>query len=171
MQISINTVELKNLAIRLKGMKAQILFYLPFFMSNLFVTAFICWSDGTQRKISNRINKTVLFTNAVAALCYGFIWDSVPFAVGGFVILLLLWLLGVFGAGDVKLLSAFLVGIKPDLLFPALIMIGLLGGVQLVVMTIWYKSKKLPMFENGIPYGIPISLSCFVFATLSALSS
>lgn len=155
---------------RLRHMKLTLLLYLPFFLANLWVTVYVCWSDGQRRLIPNQISKWVLLINTIAAIAYGFIWSSLPIALLCFAVLLLLWFANVFGAGDVKLLSAFTVGIQPDLLIPALVTIGIFGGIQLATMYLWAKVNQFKAFKKGIPYGIPISLSCLIFTALSALS-
>ncbi|MEZ9417904.1 prepilin peptidase, partial [Vibrio sp. 10N.286.49.E1] len=96
----------------------------------------------------------------IVALYNGYLMSSLPIAALFFLVFLVLWYLGVIGAGDVKLLSALLIGIQPDLVTITLICVGLLGGLLVFTMYIAGKMKELPSFAKGIPYGIPIALSC-----------
>ncbi len=134
---------------------------------NLVTFILVCVFDGKYRVIPNNLCKFALVTNITIALIAGYLPSSITIMLISFVILIVLWFLGVFGAGDVKLLCSLIVGIHPSLVTPAIITIGLFGGIQLTIMLILNVWNGKHSLTKGIPYGIPIALSCFLFSTLS----
>jgi len=137
---------------------------------NIACASHSCISDHQHRTISNRICKLLFITNIIAAFYYGYGIQSVTITSVIFFILIIIWLIGAFGAGDIKLLCAFSVGIKPELTLACLVSVGLIGGLQLVVMFLIGLMTKTNIFEKGIPYGIPISISGVAFTALSLFS-
>ncbi|MCG9580647.1 prepilin peptidase [Vibrio tubiashii] len=129
-----------------------------------------CVSDHKSRTISNSLCKTLFVINSIAACYYDYFFQSATTTFVIFSIFILMWLVGCFGAGDIKLLCAFTIGIKPDITIVFLVMVGLLGGVQVTIMYLVGIASSKKVFEKGIPYGIPISMSGLVFSTLSFLS-
>lgn len=128
-------------------------------------------SDYQSRTISNQICKVLFIANLLGAMYFGYCLGSI-FSTGiCFAVLIGLWLLNVIGAGDIKLLCAFAVGIEPSLLTLYLVSIGLLGGGQVVIMGLGSLLNGKNRFKMGIPYGIPISISGIVFVSLSFLSA
>lgn len=135
-----------------------------------FISSFsVCLTDISRREIPNKINITLLTLNTILAIYLGYFNCSV---IVFFVILILfspLWFFGYFGGGDLKLLCVFSLAIHPIFSLLYIALIGLIGGVQIIIMAIYYRIKNRNMFENGIPYGIPISISGFFFSVISAL--
>ncbi|WCP70015.1 prepilin peptidase [Vibrio tubiashii] len=129
-----------------------------------------CISDHKSRTISNSLCKTLFVINSIAACYYDYVFQSATTTFVIFSIFILMWLVGCFGAGDIKLLCAFTIGIKPDITIAFLVMVGLLGGVQVTIMYLAGIASSKKVFEKGIPYGIPISMSGLVFSALSFLS-
>jgi len=129
-----------------------------------------CISDHINRTIPNNICKFLFIINLFSACYFGYIMQSAIITAGIFSILVLTWLIGCFGAGDIKLLCAFSIGIRPELTIACLIMIGVCGGIQLVIVYLVGLATRNNLFEKGIPYGIPISISGVVFTALSFLS-
>ncbi|MFB9227479.1 A24 family peptidase [Vibrio lentus] len=152
-------------------MNIDLLFYTTLIFVNFLILVCVCFFDGKQRKIPNNLSKTALIFSIFVALHNGHLMSSLPIAVLCFVVFLILWYLRVIGAGDVKLLCALIIGIQPELVTATLIFIGFLGGFLVSAMYIVGKIKGLPSFAKGIPYGIPIALSCFIFSTVSILSN
>lgn len=137
---------------------------------NIVCAAQTCISDNKYRTVSNNICKILFSTNFIAAFYYGYGIHSITITSVIFFILIFIWLIGAFGAGDIKLLCAFSVGIKPELTLACLVLVGLIGGLQLVVMSLIGLMSKKNLFEKGIPYGIPISISGVAFIALSLFS-
>ncbi|WP_425667164.1 prepilin peptidase [Vibrio tubiashii] len=141
-----------------------------FIILNLYCAVKACISDHKSRTISNSLCKTLFVINSIAACYYDYVFQSATTTIVIFSILILMWLVGCFGAGDIKLLCAFTIGIKPDITIACLVMVGLLGGVQVTIMYLVGIASSKKVFEKGIPYGIPISMSGLVFSTISFLS-
>jgi|GEM_PF-1545852 len=129
-----------------------------------------CISDHKYRTLPNKICKLLFITNFIASFYFGYFIQSATITSIIFLVLLIVWLIGGFGAGDIKLLCAFSIGIKPELTVACLVLVGFLGGFQLVVMYIVGLMTKTNLFEKGIPYGIPISISGVAFTALSLFS-
>ncbi|NVD07818.1 peptidase [Vibrio sp. JPW-9-11-11] len=128
-------------------------------------------SDYQSRTISNQICKLLFIVNLLGALYFSYFLDAL-FSTGiCFIVLIGLWLLNVIGAGDIKLLCAFSVGIEPSLITFYLVSIGLLGGAQVLIMGLVSLLSGKNRFKMGIPYGIPISISGIVFVMLSFLAA
>ncbi|MEZ8100901.1 prepilin peptidase [Vibrio bivalvicida] len=148
----------------------DIVISITFITLNILCSFRACNSDHKYRTISNNLCKLIVVINSIAACYYGYILQSTLTTAIIFLVLVVVWLFGCFGAGDIKLLCAFLLGIKPELTIACLVMVGGLGGVQLVVMYLIGLATNKSLFEKGIPYGIPISISGFACTTLSFLS-
>lgn len=73
-----------------------------------------------------------------------------------------LFLLRVCGAGDIKLIAAYLLGIKPEYWALFLFVMSLIG-VGLGVVQYIFKAQH----DVGIPYGVAISLSGLFFVIAS----
>ncbi|CAH6785673.1 Type IV prepilin peptidase TadV/CpaA [Vibrio chagasii] len=152
-------------------MNIEIINYSFLIALNLSIFSCVCIFDWKHRKIPNNLNKIALVVNLVVALSNGYLASSLPISIVCFVVGVLLWYLKVIGAGDVKLLTALVVGIQPDLVIATLISIGFMGGGLVLIMYIIGKIKRFNSYKKGIPYGIPIALSCFIFSTISTLSN
>ncbi len=114
--------------------------------------------DVRQRQIANRaviivalLSLSILLVNQqYPAVMYTFI----IFAVG-----IGLFLLRVIAAGDIKLLAAFSLAIKPEYLPITLCLILLSGGVLAAIYLIYGAITDLKTVrKKGIPYAIPICL-------------
>ncbi|WP_135455291.1 A24 family peptidase [Vibrio echinoideorum] len=152
-------------------MNIDLLTYTTLIFVNFLISIHVCFFDGKHRKIPNDLNKIALIFSILVALHNGHLMSSLPIAVLCFVVFFILWYLRVIGAGDVKLLCALIIGIQPDLVVITLIYIGFLGGFLVFTMYIVGKTRGIPSFAKGIPYGIPIALSCFFFSTISILAN
>lgn len=152
-------------------MNIDLLVNIVLISTNFLILSFVCFFDGWHRKIPNNLNKIALIFSNIVALNNGYLMSSLPIAILCFVVFFILWYLKVIGAGDVKLLCALIIGIQPNLVTITLICIGFLGGFLVFAMYIVGKVRGLPSFTKGIPYGIPIALSCFFFSTISILAN
>ncbi|KIT50952.1 peptidase A24, partial [Vibrio parahaemolyticus EN9701072] len=76
-----------------------------------------------------------------------------------FICFFILWLINIVGGGDVKLIGALFLGVNDEYMLAAIVAIGLLGGIQILVMWLMSVYRKKTPFENGIPYTIPIGIS------------
>ncbi|EKO3863677.1 prepilin peptidase [Vibrio harveyi] len=87
-----------------------------------------------------------------------------------FIAFFLLWMMNVVGGGDVKLIGALFLGVHSEYMLLAMIAIGLLGGIQILLMWMTAIFRQTPPFKNGIPYTIPIGISGLFFFYLSLVS-
>jgi prepilin peptidase CpaA len=124
------------------------------------ISLFICCSDVQHRQIENKsvwcvallclsilvINQqyqAIMFTSIILALGFG------------------LFLTGVIAAGDIKLLAAFSLAIKPEYLLSTLGLILLSGGIVAgIYLTYGVLTDLKRVRQEGIPYAIPICLGC-----------
>jgi prepilin peptidase CpaA len=107
------------------------------------------WTDSRYKKIYNK----VLLPFLLIALLIQPI-DGLEGAVLGFLFLLLPYLFGGIGAGDVKLLAVYGAFLGPGLMVTAFFCGAILGGVVAL-----YKRFK---HENTLAYGIPLSLGAIL---------
>lgn len=152
-------------------MNVDILFYATLIFVNFLILVCVCFFDGKYRKIPNNLSKTALTFSIFVALYNGYLMTSLSIAILCFFVFFILWYVKVIGAGDVKLISALIISIQPDFAITTLIFIGFFGGVLVSIMYIIGKAAGFDSYKKGIPYGIPIALSCFIFSTISILSN
>ncbi|CAK1693027.1 prepilin peptidase CpaA [Vibrio crassostreae] len=152
-------------------MNIDLLIYSTLISVNFSILLFVCFFDGKYRKIPNNLNKIALAFSIFVALYNGYLMSSLPTAALCFIVFFILWYIGVIGAGDVKLLFALIIGIQPELVTMTLIFIGFLGGFLVSIMYVIGKMAGFDSYKKGIPYGMPIALSCFIFSTVSILSN
>ncbi|EJG1159827.1 prepilin peptidase [Vibrio parahaemolyticus] len=86
-----------------------------------------------------------------------------------FICFFILWLINIVGGGAVKLIGALFLGVNDEYMLAAIVAIGLLGGIQILVMWLMSVYRKKTPFENGIPYTIPIGISGFFFFYMSLI--
>jgi len=79
---------------------------------------------------------------------------------------LLVWKVGIWGAGDSKLLLAFFPMIDSQYYLSTMIYIGFAGFVTVIAFLISKNFSDKNKF-NSVPYGIPIALSCFITSVAS----
>ncbi|PKF77956.1 hypothetical protein CW749_18595 [Vibrio sp. vnigr-6D03] len=147
-------------------MNTEFIFQFVLFLGLLSTGLAICFSDARHRIIPNKYVLIIAAISITLALINGFILKSSPYAALVFIVGFIATIIGIWGGGDTKLLTAFTLGIKPEFLTLALILMCLLGGLQIVVMLIRYRSFQA-IREKGIAYGIPIVLSFTFFAFVS----
>ncbi|WP_353505929.1 A24 family peptidase [Vibrio apostichopi] len=152
-------------------MNIDLLFYTTLIFINFLILVCVCFFDGKHRKIPNNLSKTALIFSIFVALYNGYLMTSISIAILCFFVFFILWYVKVIGAGDVKLIGALIIGIQPDFAIITLIFIGFFGGGLVSIMYIIGKAAGFDSYKKGIPYGIPIALSCFIFSTISILSN
>ncbi|WP_104399695.1 A24 family peptidase [Vibrio penaeicida] len=125
-----------------------------------------CISDARHRIIPNKYTLIIGAISIALALINGFALESLPYAALVFIVGFVATLIGIWGGGDTKLLTAYALGIMPEFLTLAVILMCMLGGIQIIVMLIRYRGFQA-IREKGIAYGIPIVLSCTLFSFVS----
>jgi prepilin peptidase CpaA len=119
------------------------------------------YTDIRRRQIDNTLNAGI----ALAAPLFW--WAShmglaeigwqLALALGALVVLAGLFAVGAMGGGDVKLLVALALWIKP-VWFPQLLMVmAVSGGVLTVAMAAWHVARRRK-HKPSVPYGIAIAL-------------
>lgn len=129
---------------------------------SLIISLIILKSDWIKRIIPNNLIIMLVINNSILAYLDGHLLLSILHSLILFLFLVILWYYGVFGGGDVKLIVSFSLGITPNLIFYNLVFIGILGGVFIFLMFLFMKEP----FKRGVPYGIPICISSFLFLLL-----
>ncbi|KKD60219.1 hypothetical protein RN22_12110 [Grimontia sp. AD028] len=133
------------------------------------ISALIVYSDVKERKISNRLSLAVLA--CCLFIAYGN--ESIELHIlRGFIVFfvgVIFFSLGIVGAGDVKLFSAYALIIDSQFWLLTLVAITFVGGFTAIF--IFIKSKLLKNSSiRGVPYGLPIVVSSLFFIHLSAIS-
>ncbi|MDZ4307582.1 A24 family peptidase [Allopontixanthobacter sp.] len=124
----------------------------------LLVAAF---TDIRRRQIDNWLNAGIALGAPLFWWSSGLsLWPDVALHLGvalaAFAILAGLFALRMMGGGDVKLLTALALWVKPDWFLELLIIMALLGGALTVVMGAWHVARR-QRGRLAIPYGVAIS--------------
>jgi len=136
---------------------SESLFPFKIFLWGFFICLIlICYFDIYKRIIPN-ISVVVLLFFLFFSRHYGYLEFYFESFLSIFIIGLLLWKFGVWGAGDVKLISVLSMFISPNFLFTSVLVILVVGGgVALCELTM---CKVLPSRKSqGVPYGVAISV-------------
>lgn len=114
----------------------------------------VCYSDIKHRKIPNYLTAlTAVFCILLSYFNNGFDEYSVIIAS---IVSILLWRLGIFGAGDSKLIIALSFAIAFNSMLYFFVVTLLFGGILVVVDFVYYKIKKVEGIR-ALPYGVAIS--------------
>jgi len=132
-------------------------------VSLIFVTVILVYviqSDLRKRTIPNTAS-VLLLVNSTLYCGFNGYWSQWLIVVPVFLFGLLLWRLSIWGAGDAKLLAAVSPMISLDHFVATLLLIAFLGGALSVVIFVSSRLKKNRAYTH-IPYGIPISIGCWL---------
>ncbi|MGB5778637.1 MAG: prepilin peptidase [Allopontixanthobacter sediminis] len=124
----------------------------------LLIAAF---TDIRRRQIDNWLNAGIVLAAPLFWWSGGLaLWPDVAMqlgvALGAFAILAGLFALGAMGGGDVKLLTALALWVKPEWFLEMVIIMALLGGILTIVMGAWHIARR-QRDRLAIPYGVAIS--------------
>ncbi len=124
----------------------------------LLVAAF---TDIRRRQIDNWLNAGIALGAPLFWWSGGLsLWPDVAMQLGvalaAFAILAGMFALRMMGGGDVKLLTALALWIKPEWFLELVILMALLGGVLTIVMGAWHVMRR-QRDRLAIPYGVAIS--------------
>jgi prepilin peptidase CpaA len=128
----------------------------------LLVAAF---TDIRSRQISNKLNGAI-------ALCAPLFWWATGLSLGdvawqlGVATISLVILAGLFalrwmGGGDVKLLTALALWVKPALFLNLIIAMALIGGVLTLAFGAWHIARR-QRDRLAIPYGVAIAAAALL---------
>lgn len=127
--------------------------------------AFAAFTDLRARRIDNKLNAAIALTAPLFWWASGMaLWPDIAtqlgLALGVFAVLCVLFALNIMGGGDVKLLTALALWIRPDWFMQLLIVMALAGGVLTVVMGAWHTMRRRKD-KLVIPYGVAIAAAGF----------
>ncbi|MXP25720.1 peptidase [Altererythrobacter indicus] len=120
-------------------------------------------TDLYARKIANWLTASI----AIGAPAFWIasampLWPDIAIQLGlallTFAILAGLFALRAMGGGDVKLLTALALWIKPALFWKLVVMMALLGGLLTIIFAAWHLMRKRKD-KIAIPYGIAIAIA------------
>ncbi|WP_064604953.1 A24 family peptidase [Photobacterium sp. J15] len=137
------------------------------------LSVYASYTDIRSRKISNLTVLAVFIFSLTISYLTSVLNESWIVASKILLVGFVLSCFGVIAAGDIKLLTAYSLAINPEFILLVLIMIGLIGGLIALFYLIKYflKGRNPDTLMRGIPYGVPISLSCGLGIVLTVLSS
>lgn len=123
----------------------------------LLIAAF---TDLRRRQIDNWLNAAIalgapLFWFAMGLSLPDIGWQ-IGIAIASFAVLAGLFALGAMGGGDVKLLTALALWIRPDWFLQLIVIMALLGGMLTLVFGAWHVARR-HRDRIAIPYGVAIS--------------
>lgn len=101
------------------------------------VAAVASWYDWRQHRVPNWLTAGVAVSGLTCQALFGgppALLAGVTGMLAGLGLLVVLWLIGAMGAGDVKLASALGAWLGPQMIFHAVLAGGLLGGVLAVAV-------------------------------------
>lgn len=114
-----------------------------------------------HRRIDNWLNAAIALGAPLFWWSSGLaLWPDaamqVGVALGAFAILAALFALKVMGGGDVKLLTALALWVRPDQFMQLLLIMAIAGGVLTLVMGVWHVMRR-QKDRLAIPYGVAIA--------------
>jgi prepilin peptidase CpaA len=125
----------------------------------LLIAAF---TDLRRRKIDNWLNAAIALAAPLYWLASGMgLYDvglQLAVALAAFAVLAGLFALGAMGGGDVKLLAALALWIKPMWFLELLVVMALAGGVVTIVFGCWHVARR-NRNRIAIPYGLAIAFA------------
>lgn len=125
----------------------------------------LSWQDIRQRILSNKLVLIVLFVVVpLAGLLYHTLyWQT---ALITLIVGFILFLFNIIGAGDIKLLSVLMLLVPPTDAFGVLFLISLFGLLLIIIGWIGFRQS---IKQNGLPYGVAISLGFLSYLFLFQL--
>lgn len=123
----------------------------------LLVAAF---TDLRRRQIDNGLNAAIALAAPLFWWAAGLGWTAIGLqlavAAGCFAVLCGLFALRAMGGGDVKLLTALALWIRPTWFVQLVMIMALLGGVLTVAAAAWHMARR-NRGRVAVPYGVAIA--------------
>lgn len=123
----------------------------------LLIAAF---SDFRRRRIDNWLNAAIALGAPLFWFAMGFTLPEIGWQIGMaaacLAVLAGLFAIGAMGGGDVKLLTALALWIRPEWFLQLIVLMALLGGLLTIVFGAWHIARR-HRDRVAIPYGIAIS--------------
>ncbi|TOP15439.1 prepilin peptidase, partial [Vibrio parahaemolyticus] len=105
----------------------------------------IFYDDIRYRIVKHRFLLIIFITSLLSLFFTPEPLTQLAVSTSVFIFFFILWLINIVGGGDVKLIGALFLGVNDEYMLAAIVAIGLLGGIQILVM--WLMSvyrKKTP---------------------------
>jgi len=119
-------------------------------------------TDIRRRQIDNGLTAGIALTAPLFWIAQGLPLAAVGWqlavALAAFVVLAALFAIRAMGGGDVKLLTALALWIKPEWFLHLLMVMALAGGLLTVVMGAWHLARRHRR-RPVVPYGIAIAIA------------
>ncbi len=118
----------------------------------LAVTVWIAWGDLRTRRIPNYLTVGTAITGLAYNLAmrgWGGLWDGVLGLILGFALLIIPYIWGGMGAGDVKALAALGAWLGPQQAFFLFCYMGVAGGL-IAVGLLWWKGLLWQKMRRGL---------------------
>ncbi len=121
-------------------------------------------TDTRRREIDNGLNLAIALAAPLFWWAQGLTLAAIGWQLGCtagvFAVLAALFAFGAMGGGDVKLLTALALWIKPEWFLDLLIIMGLAGGALTLAQLVWHLARR-QRARPVVPYGIAIALGAF----------
>lgn len=136
------------------------------------ISLWVCYTDISKRKILN-YQTTIIFALCLSLMVYHDLYENYLHTILIFSIGLITFSFGFIGAGDVKLLTAFSLAIRPDYIPIVMMLISFCGLVLIWSQHIFEKYDNSNRYFSptyGVPYGVAISIGANLGIALTILS-
>lgn len=143
----------------------DVIILLLYFIVILFLIK-LSWTDIRERTISNRI----IFCLFLVVVPLAWIQYENIFVIPALIALFIgfiLFSLKVIGAGDVKLIAVLMLAIPSDQIFSFFFFTTFSGLLVIIIGWIFFRES---IRQNGLPYGVAISLGFLINLVLFNLS-
>ncbi|SON49517.1 prepilin peptidase [Vibrio tapetis] len=129
-----------------------------------FIFVRICYTDIFYRKIENGVLVLLLIT----LFLFGLINLNSQLLVSlAFLVIGGIFLKGIIAPGDIKLVAVILAATDINYVLLFFVMTLFIGGVLAIVYLIKNRFVDSSAKNNGLPYGVPISISGFLLLVTS----
>jgi prepilin peptidase CpaA len=123
---------------------------------------FAAFTDLRHRRIDNWLNAAIALSAPLFWWSCGLsLWPEVAtqlgIALAAFAVLALLFAMRAMGGGDVKLLTALALWIKPEWFLQLLFVMAVAGGILTVLFGAWHVMRR-KRHKLAIPYGVAIAI-------------
>jgi len=130
------------------------------------------FTDLKRRQIDNWLNAGIALGAPLFWWASGLGWPAIGWQLavtaGCFAVLCILFALRAMGGGDVKLLTALALWIRPDWFAQLIVIMAVLGGVLTLAVAAWHITRR-QKDRIVIPYGVAIAAAGLWILTIDYL--
>lgn len=106
----------------------------------------IFYDDIRYRIVKHRFLLIIFITSLLSLFFTPEPLTQLAVSTSVFICFFILWLINIVGGGDVKLIGALFLGVNDEYMLAAIVAIGLLGGIQILVMWLMSVYRKKNTF-------------------------